>query len=94
MATLPKQADGSKEQEMPEDGSSKKRPAAPITEEGDRPQKKFYRQRGKSINDRTSMKFPYIEVHLIRCFLFRIRQPTAILFRTTTLLIILYGLIL
>jgi hypothetical protein len=49
MATLPDRADGSKEQEMPKDSSivSKKRPAAPITEEGDRPQKKFYRQRGK-----------------------------------------------
>jgi hypothetical protein len=51
MASLPKTVDGSNEQEVPEDGSgvSKKRPAAPITEEGDRPQKKFYRQRG---NDR------------------------------------------
>jgi hypothetical protein len=50
MATLTKQADGSKKQDMLEDGStvSKKRPAAPITLEGDRPQKKFYRQRGKS----------------------------------------------
>lgn len=49
MATLPKQADSSEEQEMPKENSivSKKRPAAPITEEGDRPQKKFYRQRGK-----------------------------------------------
>jgi hypothetical protein len=75
MATLPEQADDSKEQKTPKDGSivSKKRPAAPITEEGDRPQKKFYRQRGKSNNDRTSMAFRYIEVHLIHCFLFRIR---------------------
>jgi hypothetical protein len=100
MATLPKQTDDSKEQQIPEDVSivSKKRPAAPITEEGDRPQKKFYRQRGKSIDDRTSMNFPYTEVHLthsLTAFLsFRIQQPTAILFRITTLLIILYGLIL
>jgi hypothetical protein len=50
MATLPKQAHDSKEEKMPKETSvvSKKRPATPITQEGDRPQKKFYRQRGKS----------------------------------------------
>jgi hypothetical protein len=37
---------------------------------------------------------PYIEAHLIHCFMFHsLAQPTAILFRITTLLIIPYGLI-
>jgi hypothetical protein len=98
MATLAEEADGSKEQEIPKDSSvvSKKRSAAPITENGDRPQKKFYRQRGKSSKTiERACNFPtFIEIQLIHSFLSQIRQPTAILFRITTRLLILFGLIL
>lgn len=47
MATLDNTPAVSTEQDASkaEAGTSKKRPSAPITEEGDRPQKKFYRQR-------------------------------------------------